>query len=223
MKFFSADSQTKLARSFVATNDLSLRKEIRMAKFSKKPTKKRKKLQRLRTSLPVRDLAKNENSSFRTSVESSTPKISFQPNFSSMLPSEAESSQRSRHFFNHSPDAKPTTIDKAAPIKNSPGSNLPIPPLLPINKSCEFSSRPSATSAMTTNPTVRSPTSLLRTSTDASLPLPTVLLPYPILLPIVLPIPIPIPVPISATKTQTTENGEGDKFDDKKDDDNLDI
>lgn len=217
----------KSQSNLISSNAPSVRnREIHAAKFSKKPTKKKKKLQKMRVSLLARDLTKKGERPFPSSLESPTPKISFQPNFSSMLPSESESPQQSRHVSADSSDIKPT-VTKVVSSKSFCSGNPPIPPLLPINKSCELSatqnSRSTTITATATTSTVSSPTSLLRSSDNSLLPFPTVLLPYPILLPIILPVPIPIPIPISETRKQTTQSDEYDNPTlDKNNDESLD-
>lgn len=148
------------------------------------------------------DDAINVPKSSQTTSES-TPRIPFYPNFSSMLPAgilPPDYLHRSQYFQSVSPSNNCSSPRQPTPsITRNSFNNLQIPPLLPISRTSQISNsnssqRPPPPSIPPTTP-ISTPISQ-NTANKSLLPPPTVLVPYPIILPLPIPIPIPIPLPI---------------------------
>lgn len=183
---------------------------------------KKKKSKKLVTKLRPIQIQKVDEPVLKSShshTESTTPRIPFYPNFSSMLPVPAnavppEYLQRSQYFQPLATSAvTPPRPSVSTPVvPRSSLTNSQIPPLLPITRPAQIAN---ANPPQTSNPP---PPQVPSASTTAQspalkslLPPPTVLVPYPIVLPLPIPIPIPIPLPIflneakKATENKTNE------------------
>lgn len=184
-------------------------------KYSTNDSAKKKKMKKssVKSLFPIQiqksvDNPSNLPKSSQTYTETTTPRIPFYPNFSSMLPPNVMASDylhRSQIFqplisSNFSPN-RPLV----SPLPRNSHNNSQIPPLLPIIRPSQVSYSnqnppqqppPPPPPQPPTSTTSATPSSSQISSPKSLLPPPTVLVPYPIILPLPIPIPIPIPLPI---------------------------